>query len=74
MSATVDYHLKASDPQNQRSFNLRRYEVTDSKEEVRLIWLGDNVDDIARFSRIRSLLEQLDPFALFYTDLDRCTL
>lgn len=64
--------ILASDVKTQQSFNLHRHEVTDSKEEIRLIWFSNYIDDAARLFPNRFLLEQLDSFALFYTDLYRC--
>lgn len=52
--------------------NLQRNEIIENKEEIRLIWFGDNIDDSLDSLRTQSTLLALNPSALFYTDLIQC--
>jgi tetratricopeptide (TPR) repeat protein len=60
------------DLRDKRRRNLGRNEIVDSKEEVRLVWFSVNIDDSAESLRIQSILLELNPSALFYTDLNQC--
>ena len=49
--------------------NLRLDEIEKNKEGLRVIWLGENVNDSLE---IQIKLLELNPAALFYTEVNRC--
>jgi tetratricopeptide (TPR) repeat protein len=57
---------------NKRRQDLLPSEVTDNKEDIRLIWLDENMNDSPGYHFTQTMLLELNPAAQFYSNFDRC--